>query len=230
MTSVMSLFNCTLPFPRYYPISDPTQSSVTSVMSMFNFAFLSYYPISDLTQSSVASVILMSRLKSSMTSVMSMFSFIPTLLVNFKFPISHIIRDIRDVNDQLHPNPLLWSNLPSPQCVADKFPTSHIIRDIRDVNDQFHPNSSPLWSNLPSPQCVAESWHIDIKFRISAGRRRIMTHRHQISGLRRASQDHDIEHQISDLRRASKDHNVNTTFPHPSFRSPQRVAGSHSIV
>ena len=54
----------------------------------------------------------------------------------------------------------------------------------------------------------------DIKFRISAGRRRIMTH----------------EHQISDLRRTSQDHDANTKFPHQSFRSPQCVAGSHSIV
>ena len=176
MTSVMSLFSCTLPFPRYYLISDPTQSSVTSVMSMFNFTFLSYDPISDLTQSSVTSVILMSRLKSSMTSVMSMFSFIPTLLVNFKFPISHIIRDIRDVNDQLHPNlSPLWSNFPSLQWVAESW----------HMNIQF-----------PIPVGRGIIMTLDIKFPISAERRRIMTLTRnfniKVFDHRSESQDHTV--------------------------------------
>ena len=174
-------------------------------MSIFSLTltFLCYYPISDLTHSSVTCVIFMfscSRpshpwchvpFHSHTSSLLSNFrphtTFVTSVMSMFTFTLTFLII---------------------------KFPISHTLHDIRDVNAQFHTNSSPLWSNLPSPQCVAESWHIDIKFQISAGRRRIMTH----------------EHQISDLRRASQDHDVNTKFPHQSFRSPQCVAGSHSIV
>ena len=93
--------------------------------------------------------------KSSVISVMSFFSRILTLFVIIKFPTSHIIRGIRDVNAEFHPNsfPLL-SNFPSPQCIAGKFPISHscrwyscsvaVVHDIRDINDSVAPCLSPL--------------------------------------------------------------------------------------
>ena len=164
------------------------------------------------------------------------------------------VHDIWDVYIHLHltSSPLL-PNFPSPQCVAGKFPISHscpwylwysydvaFIYDIRDVMFSFnltlpryylisnftHHPWHPWCQRSTSSQLIS----VMMKSPISVVRCRIMTHRHQISGLRRASQDHDIEHQISDLRRASQDHDVNTKFPHQSFRSPQCVAGSHSIV
>ena len=114
---------------------------------------------------------------------------------------------------QFHPHPsALLPNFPSPQCVADKFPISHIMRDIRDVNDRLHPYSSPLWSNLPSPQCVAESWHMNIQFLIPAGRGTIMTLdiKFPISAGRRRIMmwTRNFHIKVFDLRSASQDHTV----------------------
>ena len=164
MTSVTSIFSCTLPFPHYYPISDLTQSSVTSVMSMF--------------------------------------SFILTLLVIIKFPTSYNIRDIRDVNVHLHP-----------------YFSRYQISDF--THHPWHPWCQ--WSTSSQPSVMIKSpipagrgtiMTLDIKFRISAGRRRIMTHEHQISDLRSASQDQPMtwtRHfhiKVFDLRSASQDHTV----------------------
>ena len=107
MTSVTSIFSCTLPFPPYYPISHLTHyswhpwcysiSCEPSVVIKFPTSAVRCGQISDFIQLSVTSVIIMCNHTSSVTSMMSMFNFtFFKLLSNFR---SHtVVGDICDIH------------------------------------------------------------------------------------------------------------------------------------
>ena len=150
------------PLPRC-PIS---QSSVTSVMSMFNFISTPLY-CDQFSHPRSALQALSNLIQSSVTSVISMFSYIPP--------------DIRVVNIRSHltSSPLLPYFSPL-QHVAGKFPTSHscpwhlwyscsvaVIYDIRDVIVQLHRTFSPLLSNFWPHTIIRDIRDVNVQLHLS---------------------------------------------------------------
>ena len=192
MTSVISLFSCTLPFPHYYPISDFTHPPwhlwcqnaqfhplLFSVIIKIPISAMRCRPISDLTQLSVTPVISM---------------------------LSYIRLDIRVVYIRSHftSSPLL-PNFPTLQCIAGKFLISQrylwysydvaFIHDIRDVMFSFH-------LTLPHYYSISDFthplWHPWCQWSTSSQLISIMIKSPIFAGVAESW----LEHQISHLRSA----------------------------